>query len=145
MTISFNIWIGFFFKFAIYKLWEKYRMDCRWMLMLSIFINFTFSLNCAKSAVMHFLGPKNDNRPMIELQIAKKLLLLDSATNWWYGEFFVSRPGGRCEILGVLMTFMAYYSYNLEILGVYTIIFLISWNIGDAIAPPVPPALFSVY
>ena len=50
------------------------------------------------------------------------------------------RPVGSCKILGVLMTFMVCYSYILEILGVLNAnFFLISRNIGGAIAPPAPP------
>ena len=53
---------------------------------------------------------------------------------------YLSRPVGSCKILGVLMTFVACYSCNLEILGVLNAtVFLISENIGSAIAPPAPP------
>ena len=53
-------------------------------------------------------------------------------------QFFVQfRPGGRLKILGVLITLAARYSWDLELLGVLnTTFFLISKNIGSAIAPP---------
>ena len=55
------------------------------------------------------------------------------------------RPGGRCKILGVLMTLCGPFGTNLEILGVLNASFPpIFRNIGGAIAlpaPPVPPAL----
>ncbi len=50
------------------------------------------------------------------------------------------RPGGRCKILGVLMTFCGALRTDLKILGVLNATFyLILRNIGGAIAPPAPP------
>ena len=50
------------------------------------------------------------------------------------------RPGGRCKILGVLMTFCSALRINLEILGVLNACFPpIFRDIGGAIAPPAPP------
>ena len=60
--------------------------------------------------------------------------------NFWSQRLTNFRPGGRSKILGVLMTFVAHCSCNLEILGVLKTTFcLISRNIGGAIAPPAPP------
>ena len=53
--------------------------------------------------------------------------------------FVGTRPGGSCKLLGVLMTFTERYSCNPETLGVLnTTFFLVSRNIGGAIAPPLP-------
>ena len=46
----------------------------------------------------------------------------------------LDRPVGSFEILGVLMTFVACYTCNLEMLGV----------LNGAIAPPLPTALVEV-
>ena len=52
---------------------------------------------------------------------------------------------GRNEILGVLMTFVAHYSCNLNILVVlYPTFPFISRNIGGAIAHPVPTSLLKI-
>ena len=57
-----------------------------------------------------------------------------------------SRPVGSCKILGVLMTCVACYSCNLEILGVLNATFFhITRNIGGAIAPPAPPLPTALY
>ena len=62
--------------------------------------------------------------------------------NMYYENSPKSRAGGRCKILGVLMTFCSALGTNLEIFGVLSAIFPpIFRNIGGAIAPPVPPAL----
>ena len=48
--------------------------------------------------------------------------------------------------MGVLMAFGARYSCNVEILGVQNVtLFIISKNIGGAIAPPLPTALTVEY
>ena len=58
------------------------------------------------------------------------------------------RPGGRCKILGVLMTYCGTLRTDLKILGVLNITFYpILRNIGGAIAspaPPVPTILWSI-
>ena len=49
------------------------------------------------------------------------------------------RPGGRCKILGVLMTFTACYACSLELLGVpNSTFFLISKRLNMLFSPTLP-------